>query len=145
MKPARLIVILFIPFLFSSCSLFKNNPVKSIQIVSDKEANNNKQTEVDVVFIFGSSEDLPKTTEEWFSGHKGRILNAPDGYKVVSMRVPPALIQEVELPSKYGKATKILAYVNFHKSGGQPPLDLTRYSNPVIVIKDDHYSLSWRR
>ena len=131
--------------LSSACTLLDNNPVESIQIVSKKDANDNQQTLVDIVFIYEDGVKLPETAEEWFAGDKQRVLTVPTEYKVVSMRVPPALISDVVMPSQSNRAKKVLAYVNFENNGKQAPLDLTRYANPVILLDDDNYRLSWRR
>ena len=145
MKFVRPVIIMLIAILISGCSAFRNNSVESIQIITDKSANDGNATRVDVVFVYGDAGAMPKTVGEWFKGEKARVLNNPENFKVVSLRMPLGLIQEVELPSKHSSADHVLVYVDFHDGEGQAPMDLTRYSNPVIIVKDDHYKLSWRR
>lgn len=128
----------------SACSTIYKNNVNKIQVVADTKANYGTVTDVDFVFIYGDdSVTLPATNEKWFDVHNDLRFNGE--VKVVSVRVSPSLISEVQMPAKHFRATKVLAYVNFQKNGDQAPMDITRNRNPVLLLKDDHYLLSRRR
>ena len=145
MKTAIKLTVIFVLVSFvSSCSSFSNNRVKTIQVVADSKANYDSVTDVDFVFLYDGEEvELPKTTGAWFDIRNDLRFNGK--VKVVSVRIPPSLISEVQMPDQHFLATKVLAYVNFKKNGDQAPMDITKNRNPVIVLKDDHYSLSRRR
>ncbi|MCM8528555.1 MAG: hypothetical protein NE327_18675 [Lentisphaeraceae bacterium] len=140
----RLISILLLSFLVYGCSAFSNNSVGKIQVVAEDESNFNSVTTVDFVFLFNNDDiALPENAEKWFDVHNDLRFNGR--VKVVTLRMPPSLISEVQMPSKHFSATKVLAYVDFQKNGDQPPMDLTENKHPVLIIKDDHYQLSRRR
>jgi hypothetical protein len=145
MKAVVLFTYIILLSLLSGCSILDSNKIESLQIVSDKGANGNKITAVDIVFVYDEKEELPKTADEWFAGNKQRVLVVPEMLKIVSLRIPPALISEVKLPSRHSRAKKVVAYVKFGENGGQGPLDLTRFANPVILLKRNNYQLSRRR
>ena len=146
MKAAiRITAILLIASFVSGCSSFYNNRVNKIQVVADSKANYDSVTDVDFVFIYEDDSELklPETNEKWFDVHNDLRFNRT--VRVVSMRIPPSLISEVQMPAKHFMATKILAYINFKKNEDQAPIDLTRNHNPVLMLKDDHYLISRRR
>lgn len=144
MKSPIYLVALTLSFIFVvSCSHFGNNKVDSIQIISESKANYNSKTDIDIVFVFDGSVQIPETNEKWFDVHNDLRFNGQ--VKVVSLHLPPSLISEVQMPGKHYSAIKVLAFVNFKKNGDQPPLNLTKNKNPVIILKDDNYQLSWRR
>ncbi|MCM8543002.1 MAG: hypothetical protein NE328_22230 [Lentisphaeraceae bacterium] len=144
MKSAlSLLLLLSLPLMFG-CSAFSNNSVGKIQVVAEDKSNFNAVTTVDFVFLFkDDSIELPQNAEGWFDVHNDLRFNGR--VKVVTLRIPPALISEVQMPSKHSSATKVLAYVDFQKNGDQPPIDLTQNKHPVLLLKDDHYQLSRRR
>lgn len=146
MKTAmRLSSLLFLALIVSGCAAFSNNSVGKIQVVAEDKANFNSVTTVDFVFLYGDEEDiaLPETAGAWFDVHNDLRFNRK--VRVVTLRVSPALISEVQMPPKHFRASKILAYVDFQKNGDQPPMDLTKNRHPVLILKDDHYQLSRRR
>lgn len=137
--------IIFLALIVSGCSAFSNNSVGKIQVIADDKANFNSVTTVDFVFLYGDEEDvaLPENAAAWFDVHNDLRFNGK--VRVVTLRVSPALISEVQMPPKHFLATKVLAYVDFQKNGDQPPIDITKNRHPVLLIKDDHYQLSRRR
>lgn len=140
----KLFSILFLASFLTACSSFDKNRVNKIQVFADNEANYGTVTDVDFVFIYeGDDITLPKTNEKWFDVRNDLRFNGE--VKVVSLRVSPSLISEVQMPPQHFRAVKVLAYVNFQKNGDQEPMDITQNKNPVLVLKDDHYSLSRRR
>lgn len=140
----RMLSLLVLTLIVSSCAAFSNNSVGKIQVVAEDKSNFNTVTTVDFVFLFDNDAiSLPENAGKWFDVHNDLRFNGR--VKVVTLRIPPSLISEVQMPSKHTRATKVLAYVNFQKNGDQPPMDLTQNKHPVLVIKDDHYQLSRRR
>ncbi len=140
----QLFALLFLGAITTSCSTFDKNRVNKIQVIADTKANYGKVTDVDFVFVYeGDDVTLPSTNEKWFDVHNDLRFNGE--VKVVSVRVSPSLISEIQMPPQHFRATKVFAYVNFQKNGDQVPMDITQNRNPVLVLKDDHYLLSRRR
>ena len=140
----KLFSLLIFTLFFTSCSMFDNNKVNKIQVIADSKANYGTVTDVDFVFVYeGDDISLPATNEKWFDVHNDLRFNGE--VKVVSLRVSPSLISEVQMPPQHFRAVKVLAYVNFQKNGDQEPMDITQNRNPVLVLKDDHYRISRRR
>jgi len=145
MKSAiKFLSIILFALLVTGCSMFDKNSVNKIQVIAESKANYGSVTDVDFVFVYdGDSIALPSTNEEWFDVHNDLRFNGD--VKVVSVRISPSLISEVQMPPQHFRATKVLAYVNFKKNGDQEPMDITNKRNPVLILKDDHYRLSRRR
>lgn len=129
--------------IFTGCSHFQKNRIDSIQVIADTKANHDTVTDVDIVFVYEDGINLPESNSAWFDIRNDLRFNGV--VKVIRMRITPALVSEVQLPEQHFLANKVLAYVNFKKNGDQPPMDITQNKNPVILLKDDNYQLSWRR
>ena len=139
----KYITLLLILSVFTGCSHFQKNRIDSIQVIADTKANHDTVTDVDIVFVYDDGINLPESNSAWFDIRNDLRFNGV--VKVIRMRITPSLVSEVQLPEQHFLANKVLAYVNFQKNGDQPPMDITQNKNPVILLKDDNYQLSWRR
>ncbi|KAF0815295.1 hypothetical protein IGB42_00376 [Andreprevotia sp. IGB-42] len=110
--------------------------LKSVQINSLPDANQNTPATVDVVFIYDNSALalLPNTATDWFANRLALQNTLGGNIDVASQEVPPASQVNVVMPARHGKALKVRSYVAY-VSGNQAAADLTLFRKVQIELQ----------
>lgn len=137
----KIAILVLLSSLLAACSSKPpKTEVKSIQVISTVNANQNTATALDIVFVYdpASASLLPKTGPDWFDKKPALVSGLAKAIDVVALQVPPAMTVDVPLPKGYAKAIGVYSYANYLEAAGQPMGNLTPYKQPVIRLTPDN-------
>lgn len=119
--------------------------LSSIALVSDSDANEMQAVMVDLLFIRDQAlvAQLPDNAVDWFNNRQRLQTRFGTELQVASLQVPPDYnLAEIELPSGYDKAVRVMVYANYLDKSGQLPVDITGYDDMQLHLRKDRIAVT---
>lgn len=119
--------------------------LSSIALISDSDANEMQAVMVDLLFIRDQAlvPQLPDNAVDWFNNRQRLQTRFGTALQVASLQVPPDYnLAEIELPSGYDKAVRVILFANYLDKSGQLPVDITGYDDMQLQLRKDRVAVT---
>jgi len=119
--------------------------LSSIALISDSDANEMQAVMVDLLFIRDQTlvPQLPDNAVDWFNNRQRLQTRFGTELQVTSLQVPPDYnLAEIELPSGYDKAVRVILFANYLDKRGQLPVDITGYDDMQLQLRKDRVAVT---